>query len=227
MGRTLSQFVTQTFMLVLPLAAFVAYFRVEIVRLLFERGKFTAAMTEHVALVALCSLGVLMLSGIGSILSRGFYTSGRTHIPAAISMVGTGLYLVLAVSLSRVLGVAGVALAASLEFLFGFLAQVVILRRYYPSFSPVLVIGKCLEYGGWAGLSGLAVRWAVERLVPMSQDPLALFLGMVVGAVGIGVFYIAGLLLVQEPDCVALVRGIRRRLEVRSRIVASVAPSLD
>src|SRR5262249_36639172 len=119
-GRVLSRCVSQTFMLVMPLAAFMAVFRVEVVRVLYQHGHFTAAMTPKVALVVLCYTGVYALGGIGSILTRGFYICGKTHIPATLSIIGTGLYLGAAMALSRVLGVAGVALAFSLEFVFGF-----------------------------------------------------------------------------------------------------------
>jgi hypothetical protein len=133
--------------------------------------------------------------------------------------------MMLAIVLARGLGVAGVALAASLQFLFGFLAQVAILRRYYTTFSPRAVIGKSLEYGGWAGLSALAVRMALDHGYPMSGHPLSLLMGMLAGAAGIAAVYIGGLLLVQEPDCLALIRSVRGRLQSRSRLVAPVVAS--
>ena len=80
-GPGATRFVGQTFMLVMPLAAFMGLFRREIVRVLFQHGHFTAAMTEQVAVVVGCFSGFFVLSGIGSILSRILY-AGRDRIPA-------------------------------------------------------------------------------------------------------------------------------------------------
>jgi putative peptidoglycan lipid II flippase len=222
-GETLTAYVTRTFMLVMPLAAFLIYFREEIVRFLFERGAFTAAMTEQVAAVTLCCSGVLVLSGIGSILSRGFYCLGKTHVPATISIVGTGIYLVLALALARVLGVAGIALALSLEYLFGFLAQLVILPRYFSSFSPWLILSKAMEYGGWAGLSGLSAHWMLNHVASRLTHPLALLLSMAAGGLLLGVLYLGGLLLVREPHALELLRHLRLRLAHEPRGAVALA----
>jgi putative peptidoglycan lipid II flippase len=227
-GQTLTRFVGQTFMLVMPLAAFMALFRREIVRFLFQHGQFTAAMTEQVAVVVGCFSGFFVLSGIGSILSRGFYTLGKTRIPAAISIAGTGVYLTLALVLSRLMGVAGAALALSLEYLFGFLCQLVMLRRYYAEFAPLLIIRKALEYGGWAGFSGLIVYTSMSHLHALPEHRFALCLSLGMGALLLGIVYFGGLLLVQEPDAVALGRRLRLHwLSRRQPVAAPVAAPIE
>jgi putative peptidoglycan lipid II flippase len=84
-----------------------------IVGLLYERGRFDARDTQTVAaLLAAYSVGLLGYATY-FFLVRAFYSRQNTKTPALLNAILLGVYMVLAYGLSRVVGVAGVALALS------------------------------------------------------------------------------------------------------------------
>jgi len=85
-----------------------------IVRLLFERGKFTAESTDRVTLALVCLAPSLLGYSMVNILARAFYALGDTKTPMKISLVCLTLNLVLAVSLVTRFRQAGLGIANTL-----------------------------------------------------------------------------------------------------------------
>jgi putative peptidoglycan lipid II flippase len=207
-GATLARSVVQTFLLILPVAAFLAAFRLELIAALFQRGRFAPETTLLVSETTLAYTGVLIFGGVGSVLTRGFYVRGNTALPAAISTAGTFLFLGLALLLGRVMGVPGVALGYSIEFVFGFALVVWLLGRTYTTFRPGHILQRALEYAGWAGVSALTAHW-LNRLA-LHGSPLAshvgasLWLQLASGAVVCFALYGTALYAVRDPEAMAV-----------------------
>jgi len=104
--------------LLVPVTAGIAVFHQPVVRLLFERGKFTAADTQAVAVLMVIYLGVVVGGSVGDLLSRAFYSLHDMRTPVAISIIvfaiAAGLKLLFAGPLN--LGAPGLALATSLYY---------------------------------------------------------------------------------------------------------------
>jgi putative peptidoglycan lipid II flippase len=85
----------------------------EIIRLLLERGRFSPADT--VATAAALQLYALGLVGYSTtrITSPVFYALGKSKVPVILSAVSVGVNLMLSVTLVRVMGFRGLALATS------------------------------------------------------------------------------------------------------------------
>lgn len=89
----------------------------EIIRLLLERGHFTAADTAATAAaLRLYAIGLLGYSTT-RIASPVFYALGRSRVPVVLSAVSVTVNLVLSLVFVRVLGFTGLALATSLAAL--------------------------------------------------------------------------------------------------------------
>jgi len=84
------------------------------VRLLFERGQFTAESTGRVTLALICLAPSLLGYSMVNILARAFYALGDTKTPMKISIVCLTINLVLAVSLVTHLRQAGLGIANTL-----------------------------------------------------------------------------------------------------------------
>jgi putative peptidoglycan lipid II flippase len=82
-----------------------------IVRLLFERGQFTAASTDRAALALMCLAPGLVAFSTVNILARAFYALGDTKTPMQISLVSLALNLVLAAALVEPLRQGGLGIA--------------------------------------------------------------------------------------------------------------------
>ena len=86
-----------------------------IVRLLFQRGRFTAESTLHVSRAVACLAPGLIAFSMVNILARAFYAVGDTRAPMRISIVCLSINLVLAFCLIGPFGAAGLGIANSLS----------------------------------------------------------------------------------------------------------------
>jgi putative peptidoglycan lipid II flippase len=226
-GAALARSVVQSFLLILPVAAFLATFRLELVAALFERGRFSTQTTALVADTALAYTGVLVFGGVGSLLTRGFYVRGSTAAPAAISTAGTFLFLGLALALGRVMGVPGVALGYSLEFVFGFTLVVWLLGRMYAAFHPAQIVQKALEYAAWAGVSAFTAHCLTALTAPptaLAARGAWLCLQLGSGAAICFALYGTFLLFVRDPDAMSVaalfqISGHGRQAAVRGSLL--------
>ena len=82
-----------------------------IVRLLFERGAFTAASTDRAALALICLAPGLVAFSTVNILARAFFALGDTKTPMKISLACLTLNLLLAAALVVPLKQGGLGIA--------------------------------------------------------------------------------------------------------------------
>jgi putative peptidoglycan lipid II flippase len=125
---TVSTGIRQIAFLLIPASVVSAVLAAPIVRLVFERGKFTAADVSVVAgCLAAFSLG-LVFNGWMLMLTRGFYGLQSNWIPTTVAVATLVLNAVLDAILYR-LGVWGIPLSTSFVNIAGVVALVVFMRR--------------------------------------------------------------------------------------------------
>lgn len=100
-----------------------------IVRLLFERGKFTAMDTSNVAFALACLAPGLIAFSMVNILARAFYALGDTQTPMKISTVCLGLNVVFTLWLIHPLAQGGMGIANTMSALFNVWLLLYALRR--------------------------------------------------------------------------------------------------
>ncbi|MCL2575299.1 MAG: murein biosynthesis integral membrane protein MurJ [Defluviitaleaceae bacterium] len=114
-SATIRQSVGGTTFILLPMAIGIFILRTPIVRLMFERGEFSAEATERAAF----ALGILAIGIVGyglvSILSRAFFAEHNGKTPAIITIVAIGVNVIAAFLFVGWLGIGGPALAASIS----------------------------------------------------------------------------------------------------------------
>ena len=207
---TLDSGLRQIAFLLLPAAAVSAVLAQPIVRLLYERGAFTADNTVVVAqCLAAFSLG-LMFNGWMLLLSRGFYSLQRNWVPTTIALGTVGLNAVLDAFLYRV-GVWGLPLATSLVNIVG-VALLLIAMRRRPGLAGVRgvvasVLRILLASAVAAGVA-YGVWWVLDDL--LGRDLWAQIVSLGVGlTAGAGVYLAAARLFgVRELEALkALRRG--------------------
>ena len=208
--ETLDSGLRQIAFLLLPAGAVSAVLAQPIVRLLYERGAFTADNTVVVAqCLAAFSLG-LMFNGWMLLLSRGFYSLQRNWVPTTIALGTVGLNAVLDAFLYRV-GVWGLPLATSLVNIVG-VALLLIAMRRRPGLAGVRgvvasVLRILLASAVAAGVA-YGVWWVLDDL--LGRDLWAQIVSLGVGlTAGAGVYLAAARLLgVRELEALkALRRG--------------------
>ena len=207
---TLDSGLRQIAFLLLPAAAVSAVLAQPIVRLLYERGAFTADNTVVVAqCLAAFSLG-LMFNGWMLLLSRGFYSLQRNWVPTTIALGTVGLNAVLDTALYRV-GVWGLPLATSLVNIVGVALLLVAMRRR-PGLAGVRgVVASVLRIllaSAVAAGAAYGVWWVLDDL--FGRDLWAQIVSVGVGLTAGGGVYLgaARLLGVRELEALkALRRG--------------------
>jgi putative peptidoglycan lipid II flippase len=196
--------------LLLPAAAVSAVLAQPIVRLLYERGAFTADNTVVVAqCLAAFSLG-LMFNGWMLLLSRGFYSLQRNWVPTTIALGTVGLNAVLDAILYRV-GVWGIPLATSLVNIVGVGLLLVVMRRSPGFAGPRRVVASVLRIlAASAAAAGAAfgVWWVLDDLLGRALWAQIVSLGVGLGVAVLVYLGAATLLGVRELEAL---RALRRR----------------
>ena len=206
---TLDAGLRQIAFLLLPASAVGAVLAQPIIRLLYERGAFTADNTVVVAqCLAAFSLG-LMFNGWMLLLSRGFYSLQRNWVPTTIALGTVGLNAVLDAILYR-LGVWAIPLATSLVNIVGVALLLAVMRR-----SPGLAaarqvagsVGRILLASAITAAAAFGVWWLLDDVLgrQLWAQIVSLGLGLTAG----GVVYLAAARLLGVRELEAL-RALRR-----------------
>ncbi len=121
--RTVSRCVRSALLLAVPIAAGLAYWSEETVRLLFARGSFDAAAVASVSRVQVCFALQIPFHVAGVLLSRVLAVTSANRFLVCVNGLALVANIVLNVVLMDRLGVAGIALSTSGVYLFSFLAM--------------------------------------------------------------------------------------------------------
>jgi putative peptidoglycan lipid II flippase len=146
-----------------------------IVRVIFERGAFTAADTAATAAaLQLYAVGLLGYSVV-RIASPTFYALGRNRTPVTVSVVTVLFNAALNIMLVRVMGYRGLALGTSLAALFNATLLLVLLTRHLNGLEGGRVLRSLLKITVASALMAAAAAavefWSTsilpgDRLVP-------------------------------------------------------------
>ena len=181
-----------------------------IVRLLYERGAFTADNTVVVAqCLAAFSLG-LMFNGWMLLLSRGFYSLQRNWVPTTVALGTVGLNAVLDAFLYRV-GVWGIPLATSLVNIVGVVLLLVAMRRR-PGLAGVRQVVVVRRSGSWPPRPSppaprTALWWVLDDL--LGRDLWAQIVSLGVGLSAGAALYLAAARVLGVRELEAL-KALRR-----------------
>jgi putative peptidoglycan lipid II flippase len=196
--------------LLLPAGAVGAVLAQPIVRLLYERGAFTADNTVVVAqCLAAFSLG-LMFNGWMLLLSRGFYSLQRNWVPTTVALGTVGLNAALNAILYRV-GVWGIPLATSLVNIVGVGLLLAAMRRSPGLVAPRLVVGsfvRILLASGIGAAAAFGAWWLLDEA--LGRQLWAQIVSLGVGLVAGGAVYLAAARLLGVRELQAL-RALRSR----------------
>jgi putative peptidoglycan lipid II flippase len=198
--ETVSLGLRQIGFLLLPAGAVSAVLAEPIVRLLYQRGEFTADQTPVVAgALAAFSLG-LAFNGTMLMLNRSFFSLQSAWVPTLVALGNLALNAVLAGLLYRV-GVWGIPLATSLVSIAGTLALLAILRRRLGRLGGRTIVASYARIGLASALAAgvsYGVWYALEALVGDSLGAQILSVGAALASGAVAYLGAAALLRVRE-----------------------------
>jgi putative peptidoglycan lipid II flippase len=166
---TVSTGLRQIAFLLIPASAVAAVLAEPIVRLLYQRGEFTAHQTTVVAAALAAFAAGLTFNGTMLLLNRAFFSLQSNWIPTTIALANLGLNAALDAAFYS-LGTWGIPLSTSVVNLAGTMALLVLLHRRVgglgfgeTAWATVRVVlasalGAAVAWGVWRGLDAALGR---------------------------------------------------------------------
>jgi putative peptidoglycan lipid II flippase len=192
------------------------------VALIFEHGEFSAHDTFWTAWALRYYLAGLIFAAIDWPLNYAFYARQDTLTPALVGVLSVGVYLVVALSLIRPLGMLGLVLADSAKHFSHALTMLIMTRRRVGELTDLrlgLTAGKSLLAAGtMAGLMALALNRTSAIVATWSTAGLVSNLILVAVAGGIGALAYLGLAALLRVEEMGLIRDLLGRRLQRSSL---------
>lgn len=219
--RELTGGVRVTALIIVPSAVGLAVLSQPIVRLLLEKGVFTAASTVLVSrTLTAFALGLVSFS-LFQLFLRAFYALQDTRTPVLVDVASVSVNILVDVVLFLVLPlewkVPGLALGHATAYTVGAFLFAGLLRSRLAGFDGRETVAQLGRVAAAAALMGLIV-WAVARWVASALGTGSLTADLATVAAGVvagGLSYSALATLFGIKDLATLVRLVRRRLVSR------------
>lgn len=213
MRSTFSQTLRTVFFLVIPAGVVLIVYGAPLVRILLERGEFTAASTRMVAF-ALAFYGVGLVGHAAlEIIVRAFYALHNTWTPVLVGVAAMALNIVLGIWWVNYWQHGGLALANSVATSIEALLLFVLLRRLMRGVEGRRLLDS-MARSLLAALAMGVLLWYLARWLPLDggQGWLPTLLWTLVGlALGIAA-YLGVAALLRHPDLAQVGSLIARRL---------------
>ncbi|MBI2909917.1 MAG: murein biosynthesis integral membrane protein MurJ [Chloroflexi bacterium] len=165
--ETLALGIKLMFIAMIPATVGLVVVRTPVIQLLFQHGIFTAADTGRTAVALLFYSAGLPAAGLDQLLIFAFYARRNTVTPVLVGVFGIGVYLVVALALLKPMGMPGLALANSVQWISHALVMLVLLWR------------------GLAGLTGFGIGATGLKVLTASAVMGATLLAVMPGLEGV------------------------------------------
>ena len=209
---TMANGMRQIILLLTPAAAAILVLSEPMIRLVYQRGEFTASQTDLVATALFWFAFSLPFNGLFLLLTRTFFSLQRPWVPTAISGANLAITAVVSLVLYSPFGVGGIVAATAIATAGSVVAQAWVLRgalgrlelgRFAWTAARVLLASAALaavSFGIWDGLDHVLGRGLAGQIVSLG---IALLGGAAV--------YAAAITLLRIPEAAQLVRLVRGR----------------
>jgi len=187
--------------LAIPAAAGLFVWRVPLIRLLLERGEFTASSTALTAAALMYYALGLVGHSVVEIVARAFYALHDTRTPVIIGVAAMAGNVLLSLWLRGPLGHAGLALANTVATSVEMVLLVWLLSRRLHGLEWPRLWATVIKGGVAAGVMAAALAWAARE---WASQPVLLVapLGLAAG----GLLYLAVAFVLRMPEVRTLAR---------------------
>jgi putative peptidoglycan lipid II flippase len=158
---TMANGMRQIVFVLVPAAAAMLVLSEPMIRLIYERGEFTASQTDLVATALFWFAFSLPFNGLFLLLTRTFFSLQRPWIPTAISGANLAFTALAALALYGPFGVGGIVAATAIATAASVIAQCVVLRGELGGLELPRLADSALRIGvGSVALAGISyVVW--------------------------------------------------------------------
>ncbi len=168
--------------LIIPASLMILLLRAQIVRLVLGAGQFDWTDTILTARTLGYFAVSLFAQALIPLLARSFYAKQDTRTPVIISLISMTINIVLAYSLSRLMGIAGLGLAFSIASIVNMLLLVLVLRHKVGNLDDRKIIKSTIKIVVLAALMGGVIQWLKYIIAPLVD--MQTFVGVFLQAAG-------------------------------------------
>ncbi len=212
--RTLAMGLRLALLVVIPIMALMIVEREALVRLLFQRGAFSAMGTERTAMAFLFYAPQLPFVALDLLLIAAFYARQNTRLPTLVGIAGVLVFLASGLVLIQVMGMPGLALANTIQHTFHSLVLLAFIWRPVGGLAGY-GLGRAVAQAGVASGLAAGVWWLLApplgQLLGLSGG-IGLLLYLSVAGVAWAVVYGAVLWVWGVPELNLAWAALRRRL---------------
>lgn len=180
--RVIKESINVIIIFIVPMSIGAMTFSNQIIRLLFGRGAFdeNAVKLTSTALF-FYSIGMLG-AGLREIFARGFYSLQDTKTPMINASLGVVLNIILNLTLSRFLGIGGLALATSISAIFTTVLLGFSFHKKIGSFGILQIIKTLLKTIFASFIMGAVAKVSFNHFIEVFSSNFSLLLSIIVGA---------------------------------------------
>jgi putative peptidoglycan lipid II flippase len=217
--RTLTTGLRLVIVMVLPAAAALLALREPLVGLIFRHGEFNISNQQSTALALLFYVPGLPFAAIDQVLIFAFYARKNTLTPVLVGIAQVVVYLAVALSTLKTMGMAGLVLAWSVQTIFHAVVTGALLWRALGKEGYGLrgygLGSALLKTSGAAAVMGVVSygAWlAISQIIHGSSVPTELILLGVPSAIG-GLLYVVLIWAMKMPELQMVTGRVVSRLE--------------
>jgi putative peptidoglycan lipid II flippase len=214
MRHTLANGIRQINLLLIPSAAGMAVLATPIIRLVFQRGEFTALSTHLTSLALFWFAFSLPFAGVNLLLVRTFFALQRPWIPTGLAAINMTVDVILSIGLYRPLGIQGLVIGTAVA---NIVMTWLLLHRLRIGFNgrledeQTVMITARIVVASILTAAIARVVWALlDRVTGVSFVGQLASVGVAVAASG--VFYAWAVLRMRIPEARQIERLVRGRL---------------
>jgi len=214
-AKYLSRTIRSISFFLIPSSVLFIMIRAQIVRLILGSGQFGWDDTKTTALALGFFSISLLAQGLVPLFARSFYAMKNTRTPMYVSVITVIISIVLAYPLSRVMGVAGLALSFTIGSTFNAVVLYLLLLKKEKNLFDIKVIYSMLKVIFISGIMALAVRptlYLMAEKVNMDTFFGVLLQSAVAVAVAIVIFFAGAKLF----KCEEITWALKRKINVEA-----------
>jgi len=197
---------------ILPAIAAVAVFAQPIVSVIFGRGAFDYYAVSMTSRILFFNIFMLLGHGLSQLFTRVFFALDDSKTPMYVAAITIGVNIALNFSLTSLMGIAGIAISASISAFAGLLALIFLLRKKIGSLKMGQSLNSLKKVASASAIMAILAYLAYDALYIFSPV-MALFVAALVGVVIYGILLL--LLRIKEVDylIVTIVNRLKKRLK--------------
>ena len=198
--QNLSKTINMIIMLMVPMTIMLMIFSTSIVKVLFEDGSFNSRDT-YLTSSALFYYSVGTCAyGLKDILSKSFYSLQDTKIPVRNAMISVIINILLSITLVKVIGIGGLALASSISAIITTILLAISLRRKVGKIGFSKILSVFIKVSIASVVMGIAISTLYDKIflhginILGENRKLIAVTALISGIIGLVIYFILILL---------------------------------